>query len=407
MQLSEHDAGRSSAKDSPWSSLSPPGQDAAEVGAAPTSTGPGGARGGGSADAAAAVWAHYADGASGTGGSDKEEKTPKKKSTDPKGSGTEKAEEKDKDKDKGKDKDTKTTAESKSDKTLKEQFEELLDKKGVTLKELKSLTAGASAADLKSIWSDTSLMDKAQKALDADSYLNLVTHLQMFQSGTTAEDNSSHTSAADADSAIQKHLATYVGDAVKAGRKISGMVAVVGDADWDRAGTAHYGKPTWDGGKRDSINGFVDARDRVWIHKDRGNAGTMIHEAVHKYSSDELIGLSQPLNEGVTEYFTRKVCAALTTPISRGNYQGNYDCVVSLAGLVGEKTVASSFFDGKTSALKDAFVAARSKADWDTFLTATKSGKWADAAKLCKKEGGGEKKEDNSSDKKTPTQDAP
>jgi hypothetical protein len=202
----------------------------------------------------------------------------------------------------------------------------------------------------------------------------------MYQSGTTAEDSSTHTKASKADEFIRDKLAVYVGEAVKAGKQIEGKVGVVSGADWDRAGEAHYGKAVWQGGKKDDINGFVDAQGRVWIEANSGNAGTMIHEGIHKYSQDALINQSQPLNEGVTELFTRKVCAALTTPISRGNYASNYEASKKLADLVTEDVVAKAYFDGKMDDLKTAFIGKGKTADqWTKFLSKTGKEEWSAA----------------------------
>jgi hypothetical protein len=267
---------------------------------------------------------------------------------------------------------------------FKTRFELALNPWSAELSQLQPLVENATDAERQTVWSDAALMSQANTALGEQDYLTLVTTLGMFQPGTTAEDGKSHTSAGDADTYIQTHIATYVAEAVKNGRQIAGLVAVVDNADWDRAGIAHYGASTWNGGKKTQINGFVDSQGRVWIHKDRGNAGTMIHEAVHKYSDHGLIGISQPLNEGVTEYFTRKVCAAVTPPITgRLNYQNNYDCVVVLVSLVTESTIASAYFDGKTDELKNAFIKAKSETDWDDFIGETKQNRWANATRLC------------------------
>lgn len=214
---------------------------------------------------------------------------------------------------------------------------------------------------------------------------------KLVNAGKVAKGKVPHSTAQDADAAIQKHLAKYVKSAVKEGRKIEGKVAVVGDVDWDKAGENHYGKSKWHttrpGTKslyRDSINGFVDGAGRVWIHKDRGDAGTMIHEAIHKYSDPALIAKSQPLNEGVTEFFTRKVCdAAGINILARKVYEPNRKCVANLAKLVGENKVASAYFDGKVDQLKKEFVAKKSQSDWTSFIAATKINDWQTAQSKC------------------------
>ncbi|MGH9126308.1 MAG: hypothetical protein ACRDZ8_16515 [Acidimicrobiales bacterium] len=64
------------------------------------------------------------------------------------------------------------------------------------------------------------------------------------------------------------------------------------------------------------------------MHRDKGNAGTVIHEGMHKYADYTLRneqmtlttthgGVSQ-LDEGITEVFTRKVTDVIG--IVRGNY---------------------------------------------------------------------------------------
>ena len=165
-----------------------------------------------------------------------------------------------------------------------------------------------------------------------------------------------HRTPEEADTAIQTHLARYVRGAVREGRQIAGSAQVVDDAGWDTAGQAHYGS-RWapPAGRRNRINGFVDRRGRVWIHRDRGNRGTMIHEAVHKYSNAAMIGESQPLNEGVTEYFTRLVTAQIDPTLRRRNYQANYTTVVALKNYTSEAILASAYFDGAIGTLRDHF----------------------------------------------------
>jgi hypothetical protein len=224
-------------------------------------------------------------------------------------------------------------------------------------------------------------MEQKQEWMDeegtsTDEYLNALVRMQVFETGSVT-----HTKARDADSAISLHLGDLVKNARADGRQIAGMVAVVGDDDFNVAGINHYGADVW---ATKSLNGFVDSNDRVWIHKDRGNAGTMIHEGLHKWSKEDVLDLSQPLNEGVTEYFTRKVCAALTPPaaVGRTNYQSNWTVSTALVGLVGETTVAAAYFDGDTDGLEDAYVDKKSDDDWTAFIAATEADDWTTAAGL-------------------------
>ncbi|MBM7843856.1 WXG100 family type VII secretion target [Herpetosiphon giganteus] len=261
--------------------------------------------------------------------------------------------------------------------TINDQMRDALQGKGYDANAIKDIIANATPEQLKEIWSDSTLMAELHKELGTDNYLNLVVSLGMNHSGSVA-----HTSAPDADTAIRDHLGSYVTDAVADNRQITGRVGVVDDTNWDIAGINHYGQDVWESGKRDAINGFVDSDGRVWIHQDKGNPGTMIHEGVHKYSDEAMIGVSQPLNEGVTEYFTRSTTDNLGLP-SRGNYQGNYEFVSSLSSLVGEDVVADAYFNGNMDGLKDAYVnAGYSEAQWDMLIEHTQNNEWADAELL-------------------------
>lgn len=259
-------------------------------------------------------------------------------------------------------------------KTFKQEFEEALDSTTLDIPALTLKVTGATATDKETVWSDATLMTKAFGKLGSDEYLTMVTKLTMFQPGVTAEDNSTHTKASEADVNIQTHLSAYVAEAVKSGKKIEGMVGVVAGADWDRAGVAHYGSDVWHNGpppktpKKDAINGFVDDKERVWIERNSGNGGTMIHEGLHKYSSDTFLStLGFNANEGTTEFFTRKICTALTPPVARGNYQEELDVIEELKTAVTEAVLAEAYFDGKLDELKTAFINFRKgKGDTDT-----------------------------------------
>lgn len=260
-----------------------------------------------------------------------------------------------------------------------DQLREAMDGRGRDRDAMLEIIANASDTEREAIWSDSKLKEQIRDELGDDGYLDFITEAEMVRPGTAG-----HMSAAEADTLIQGHLSAYLGDALKDGRQISGRVAVVDDDDWDVAGIAHYGEKRWKDTKRDGLNGFVDSEGRVWVHKDRGT-GTMMHEAVHKYSDDAMIGVSQPLNEGVTEYFTRSVFDSTGSPPARSNYQNNFRFTEDLVNLVGEDVVAEAYFDGDMDGLKEAYIdAGKTEADWDTMIEHTKKDEWSDARKLAK-----------------------
>ncbi len=240
------------------------------------------------------------------------------------------------------------------------------------LEEVKQVIELATQADRDVVWNDAAYLSTLRSEEGDDYYLWVIVKLRMLFVGTV-----SHTRAVDADAAIQTHLSAYVRSAITAGRQIEGFVAVVDTTNWNIAGEHHYGASVW---ATKNINGFVDSARRVWIEQNSGNPGTMVHEATHKYSSSELKDVSQPLNEGVTEYFTRLVCNADGINIAgRTNYQNNWTTATKLVALVGEAIVAGAYFDGDMDTLETTFVAAKSASDWTNFITETKNKNWAAA----------------------------
>lgn len=272
----------------------------------------------------------------------------------------------------------------------------------VMLADLDPLIKATDAAAHKTVWGDASLMTQAAAKLGTDEYLTFVTRLGMHHAPTTdelSEGGKEHTKAPEADKLIREKLDTFVTEAVKAKRQIEGIVAVVGTADWDRAGINHYGKEVWTKGpppktpKKDAINGFVDAKGRVWIERNSGNPGTLIHEGLHKYSHGAVLSnLGFNVNEGMTEYFTRIITKELK--VDRGNYETNFKVIESLVKISSRETVASAYFDGSIDGLKAAFLKFRkdkkkdtdevAATNWRTFVSNFKSGSYGPAENLIK-----------------------
>jgi hypothetical protein len=235
------------------------------------------------------------------------------------------------------------------------------------------------------VWKDPTLMAEFQKLMGDDNYLILICALRMRFAGRSTLEK-----AADVDKAIQENLGPYVTDAVKMGQHFEGHVAVVDDFHWNIAGILAFGKGPWETKWKTGCVGFVGNNELAFVNKDTAQAGTMIHEAVHRYSdlgSSGVIYLSQPLNEGITEYFTQKVCAGVGIDgPDRGVYVPNYQCAAKLAKLVGEATLATSFFKGPANVLKDAYISKKGKKsgeeNWTKFIDYTKEDKWTEAALL-------------------------
>lgn len=267
----------------------------------------------------------------------------------------------------------------------------------VTIDLLRPYIEQASQTERDTVWQDKSLISKAKAKLSLDTYLALLPALRVFNQPATKISEAqgkwvSHMRGDEADKYIRARLGPLVAGAVKANRQVEGEVSVVDDAEWVIAFERQWGKTI----SPSVANAFVDVslpKRHIWIHKDRGNAGTVVHEGMHKYASatlrDELIRkypgtmpISQ-LDEGITEYFTREVTGPLG--IVRGNYQKPFLVTDQLVALVGRDTVAKAYFDGDFDGLKQAYLAKKigtTLTDWETFARAIEEQRFS-AASSC------------------------
>jgi hypothetical protein len=260
--------------------------------------------------------------------------------------------------------------------------------------DLQPIIRAATAEQRKQAAADKAFLGRAKVALDEDTYLALLPMLGVNERPSTSglsDFGSAHTSGPDADRAIRTHLQQYVAEAVKAGRKVEGEVSVVGDEDFqmafDRqwvvaAGQTFPGKKAWD-----VCNAFVDVnlpKRHIWVHKNMGNTGTVIHEGMHKYATDLLRdeqiamcnrlsiahGGTSRLDEGITEYFTRIVLTQLGMRM-RENYENEFLVASKLSRLVGERVLAAAYYNGQFDALKSAV-----GVGWDTFAENLEKKNW-------------------------------
>lgn len=242
-----------------------------------------------------------------------------------------------------------------------------------------------SSADRTAISRDAALMDRARIFVGDFEYMTLVAAVGMYVAPgperAKQPDAAVHMSGAEADDFIRQnmasigHLKGYIESAVGAGKKAEGYVAVVSDDDWKRI----YGKqnPKKTVGVDDvNTNAFIANKhpDRpAIIHHDRGTRSTAIHESMHRYSELAVLHTyGSPLNEGITEYFTRLITDKDGNPVKGGksnrtNYPGNWAFVCGLVGILGDNvvsqqtTLAEVYFGGKVALLRTKFVEACDK----------------------------------------------
>lgn len=236
---------------------------------------------------------------------------------------------------------------------------------------------------LQRITNDRALMAELAAVTSTDAYLDLLVALNTDHGGGTFP------SAAQADSLIRSHIpAAYLTTALAEGRQAEGNLAIVDETNFTIAYEATRG-----GTPRGSLNGFVDRDGRQWVRVRTANPGTPVHEAIHNYSQRDLSRTSQPLNEGVTEYFTRMVTDQTDDPATAIDeaaaiateradiYASNLRFVEHLVGIVGEDVVAAAYFDGDVDLLEEAFVleTGQTEAGWDSMIAETRDNRWATA----------------------------
>jgi hypothetical protein len=92
----------------------------------------------------------------------------------------------------------------------------------------------------------------------------------------------------------------------------------------------------------------------VWIHRDRQDPDTLIHEGLHLYSDPTFKQeTAKPIDEGVTEYFTREIAEAQKIKITHA-YEAEYRQIVALVealGPGGEEILRAAYFEGRTAEL--------------------------------------------------------
>lgn len=121
------------------------------------------------------------------------------------------------------------------------------------------------------------------------------------------------------------------------------------------------------------VHAFTD-RDTDIIHLDRerGDPGTIVHEALHLHSSRSFIEQVHPnVNEGATEYFTRRVCATASIERGEGSYPSEFGAVRLLVDATSPEALALAYFRNDTSQLEAALEARRAGLwiDWLIAMT--------------------------------------
>jgi hypothetical protein len=188
-----------------------------------------------------------------------------------------------------------------------------------------------------------------------------------------------------------------VEDAVKAGKKAEGHVHIwpkdefvvklkayligknnpaTGAAFTDAEATA----------KTRTVNAYQEGTE-IHVNEERGEAATTVHESLHLFaeaSVKDKVGFNA--NEGMTEYFTKKLCAEQSPAIPRGDfYPDQHKSVKKLVDYATEDVVAAAYFKGKLAELEaavDKKAGASGAGTYAKWIGYMKLGKYAEADAL-------------------------
>jgi hypothetical protein len=117
------------------------------------------------------------------------------------------------------------------------------------------------------------------------------------------------------------------------------------------------------------VRAFQDEdRGEIHIRKDRSDLGTQIHEGMHLFADDRWRRkMNYNVNEGVTEYFTRKVGPEVDVHRDDASFLREYTSATHLVNAATEAVVQAAYFDGDLAGLKKA-VDARGAGTWEQWL---------------------------------------
>lgn len=187
----------------------------------------------------------------------------------------------------------------------------------------------------------------------------------------------------EADALIRGRFGANLTAAIAAKVTAVGRVRVVDDAQF----AANYKRIGGQATDLPNVAAFVDRTTKpptVYIHEVRRNPGTVIHEALHLYSSNKMRALvPDDVKEGMTEYFTRQIIEQENI-VERENYEDEYKAVAELAEVVGEKAMREAYFEGKVKELEAAVDAARSAGTFHNWSVSMDAGDWDGAHSALK-----------------------
>jgi hypothetical protein len=137
---------------------------------------------------------------------------------------------------------------------------------------------------------------------------------------------------------------------------------------------------------KEGVRAFQDEeRGEVHIRKERSDLGTQLHEGLHLFCDDgwrKRMGYN--VNEGVTEYFTRKVGPEVQVERDDNSFLRQYTSATHLVAVATEPVVAAAYFEGEIAALKTAVDTNKTPGTWARWLDLLDAGDFKGANALMK-----------------------
>jgi hypothetical protein len=135
-----------------------------------------------------------------------------------------------------------------------------------------------------------------------------------------------------------------------------------------------------------TLHAFQDDKGEVRLQEKRVNDGTIVHEAMHLFSSVAFVdAVGYHVNEGVTEVFARRL--ASENGILRAGFPTQHRLVVQVMtaagpGATGEKLLADAYFKDERQPLIDAVDKKKGAGTWERWLSAMNDGKFEEADEI-------------------------
>jgi hypothetical protein len=133
------------------------------------------------------------------------------------------------------------------------------------------------------------------------------------------------------------------------------------------------------------VRAFQDEdRGNVHILKARSDLGTQLHEGLHLHAADKWkseMASNYSVNEGVTEFFTRKIGPEVGVERDDNSYLREFTSATHLVGAATQEIVAAAYFEGDIAALQQK-IESRGAGTWRQWLRHLEGGNFKAANAL-------------------------